>query len=303
MADRRLQVFHAVAKQMSFTKAAETLFMTQPAVTFQIKQLEEHFNTRLFERGHGRIALTPAGEVVLEYAERILSLSAELDTRLREMTGRLSGPLLIGASTTIAEFLLPPVLGEFKSLHPDVQARLIVGNSETIESRVAEHTLDLGLIEAPSHLPALQTEVCCDDELRVIVAPRHPLARLKSVTPKQLVPYPYVSRESGSGTREFTDLYFRKAGIQPNELNVVMELGSPEALKGVVGTGLGYAIVSRVTVERESRLGDLVAVALQPRLLRSLSLVYPKERFRSRLLNTFVEFAKSRLAAAGRQAA
>jgi DNA-binding transcriptional LysR family regulator len=303
MADRRLQVFHAVAKQMSFTKAAETLFMTQPAVTFQIKQLEEHFNTRLFERGHGRIALTPAGEVVLEYAERILSLSAELDTRLREMTGRLSGPLLIGASTTIAEFLLPPVLGEFKSLHPDVQARLIVGNSETIESRVAEHTLDLGLIEAPSHLPALQTEVCCEDELQVIVAPRHPLARLKSVTPKQLVPYPYVSRESGSGTREFTDLYFRKAGIQPNELNVVMELGSPEALKGVVGTGLGYAIVSRVTVERESRLGDLVAVALQPRLLRSLSLVYPKERFRSRLLNTFVDFAKSRLAAAGRHAA
>ncbi|HEY9380047.1 MAG TPA: LysR family transcriptional regulator, partial [Burkholderiales bacterium] len=132
MADRRLQVFHAVAKQMSFTKAAEVLFMTQPAVTFQIKQLEEHFNTRLFERGHGKISLTPAGEVVLEYAERILSLSAELDTRLREMTGRLSGPLLIGASTTIAEFLLPRVLGQFKSAHPEVQARLTVANSEAI---------------------------------------------------------------------------------------------------------------------------------------------------------------------------
>jgi DNA-binding transcriptional LysR family regulator len=303
MADRRLQVFHAVAKQMSFTKAAEVLFMTQPAVTFQIKQLEEHFNTRLFERGHGRISLTPAGDVVLEYAERILALSAELDTRLREMTGRLSGPLLIGASTTIAEFLLPPVLGEFKSLHSDVQAKLIVGNSETIENRVAEHTLDLGLIEAPSHLPGLQTEVCCEDELQVIVAPRHPLARLKVVTPKQLIPYPYVSRESGSGTREFTDLYFRKAGIQPNELNVVMELGSPEALKGVVGTGLGYAIVSQVTVEKERKLGELVALPLQPRLLRTLSLVYPKERFRSRLLNTFVEFAKSRLSVLGRQAA
>jgi DNA-binding transcriptional LysR family regulator len=297
MADRRLQVFHAVAKQMSFTKAAEVLFMTQPAVTFQIKQLEEHFNTRLFERGHGRIALTPAGEVVLEYAERILSLSSELDTRLREMTGRLSGPLLIGASTTIAEFLLPPVLGEFKSLHPDVLAKLVVGNSETIENRVAEHTLDIGLIEATSRLPALATEVCCEDELQVIVTPRHPLARLKSVTPKQLVPYPYVSRESGSGTREFTDLYFRKAGIQPADLNVVMELTSPEALKGVVGTGLGYAIVSRAIVAKDQRLGDLVAIPLQPRLMRALSLVYPRERFRSRLLNTFVDFAKGRLAA------
>src|SRR5262245_64010603 len=114
MADRRLQVFHAVAKQMSFTKAAETLFMTQPAVTFQIKQLEEHFNARLFERGHGKIALTPAGEVVLEYAERILALSAELETRLREMTGRPSGPRLIGSSTTLARFLLPRVRGDFQ---------------------------------------------------------------------------------------------------------------------------------------------------------------------------------------------
>jgi DNA-binding transcriptional LysR family regulator len=299
MADRRLQVFHAVAKQMSFTKAAEALFMTQPAVTFQIKQLEEYFSTRLFERGHGRIALTSAGEVVLEYAERILSLSSELDTRVREMTGRLSGPLLIGASMTIAEFLLPRVLGEFKSVHPDVHPKLTVANAETIENRVSEHALDIGLIEAPSHLPSAVTEVCCADELQVIVSPRHALARLTSVAPKQLVAYPYVSRESGSGTREFTDLYFRKAGINPAELNVVMELGSPEALKGVVGTGLGFAIMSRATVAKEQRLGELVALPLTPRLIRGLSLVYPKEKFRSRLVNVFVEFAKSRLKDAG----
>jgi len=295
MADRRLQVFHAVAKQMSFTKAAEVLYMTQPAVTFQIKQLEEHFNTRLFERGHGRISLTPAGEVVLKYAEKILGMSQELETRVREMTGRLSGPLLIGASTTIAEFLLPPVLGEFKGQHPEVQAKLAVANSEAIENRVAEHTLDLGLIEAPSHLPTLLTEVCCEDELQVIVTPSHPLAKLKAVTPKQAVAHPYVTREQGSGTREFTDLYLRKAGIQPSELNVVMELGSPEALKGVVGTGLGFAIMSRVTVERERRLGELVAIPLQPKLIRTLSLVYPKEKFRSKLVNKFVEFTKTKL--------
>ena len=111
MADRRLQVFHAVAKHLSFTKAAEALFMTQPAVTFQIRQLEEQFNTRLFDRGHGRIALTAAGNLALEYAERILGDSAELDTRLQEMSGQLGGPLLIGASTTIADYLLPRVLG------------------------------------------------------------------------------------------------------------------------------------------------------------------------------------------------
>lgn len=295
MADRRLQVFNAVAKQMSFTKAAEVLYMTQPAVTFQIKQLEEHFNTRLFERGHGKISLTPAGEVVLEYAERILSLSAELDTRLREMTGRLSGPLLIGASITLAEFLLPRVLGKFKSEHQEVQPKLTVANSEAIESRVAEHTLDVGLIEATSQHNSLITEVCCEDELQVIVAPDHPLAKSKSLTAKQLQEYPFISRETGSGTRQSTDLYFRNAGIAPNDMNMVMELGSSEAVKGVVSTGLGYSILSRMTMSKELKLNELVAIPLQPRLRRSLSIIYPKERFRSRLLNTFIEFAKTEL--------
>jgi DNA-binding transcriptional LysR family regulator len=295
MADRRLQVFHAVAKQMSFTKAAEVLFMTQPAVTFQIKQLEEQYSVRLFDRGHGHIALTPAGELVLEYAGRILSLSAELDTRLKEMTGRLSGPLLIGASTTIAEFMLPRILGEFKARYPEVQARLVVANSETIENRVAEHLLDIGLVEAPSHLSGLAIEPCCEDELQVIVSPGHPLAQLKSVSPKQLLPHQLISREIGSGTREFADLYLRKAGIKTEDLQIEMELGSPEAIKGVVAAGLGYAIMSRATVDKEKRLGELVALPLSPKLMRPLSLVLPKEEFRSRLVNTFIEFAKQKL--------
>jgi len=297
MADRRLQVFHAVAKHLSFTKAAEALFMTQPAVTFQVKQLEERFNTRLFERGHGKITLTPAGHVVLDYAERILALSAELDMRLKEMTSEIGGPLLVGASTTIAESLLPQVLGDFKSKYPRVQPRLMVANSETVENRVAEHTLDIGFIEAPSHLQNVATDVCCEDELQAICAPSHPLARLKSAAPKQIVRYPFISRESGSGTREVIDHYLRKAGIPPESLNVVMELGSPEALKGLVATGLGFTIMSLATVSKETKLGQLVRVPLSPRLIRKLSVVYPKERFRSRLVNTFVQFAKGRLAA------
>ena len=297
MADRRLQVFHAVAKHLSFTKAAEALFMTQPAVTFQIKQLEEYFNTRLFERGHGRIAITPAGMVVLDYAERILALSAELDTRLKEMTGDVAGLILIGASTTIAEFMLPKVLGEFKSRYPKVMPRLFVANSETVESRVAAHTLDVGFIEAPAHLQGVTSEVCCEDELQVVCAPGYALARMKSVTPKLLLQYPFISREPGSGTREVSDQYFHKAGVAPETLEVVMELGSPEALKGLVATGLGFTIMSRATVANELRLGQLVTVPLSPRLLRNLSVVFPKERFRSRLANTFIEFARHRLAA------
>ncbi len=295
MADRRLQVFHAVAKQLSFTKAAEVLFMTQPAVTFQIKQLEEHFSTRLFDRGHGRISLTPAGEMVLAYAEKILGLSSEMDVRLAEMTGEVGGSLLVGASTTIAEFLLPRILGEFKSKYPNVRPRLIVANSESIETRVAEHTIDIGFIESPSHQPNLQTEICCEDELQVVCSPKFPLARLKEIAPQSLADHPFVSREPGSGTREFTEVYLRKHGVDIDHLMPVMELGSPVALLEVVETGLGYAIASRTSVLKSLRLGDLVSIPLKPRLTRKLSMVYPKEKFRSRLVTSFVDFASAKL--------
>jgi DNA-binding transcriptional LysR family regulator len=293
MADRRLQVFFTVAKQLSFTKAAELLFMTQPAVTFQVKQLEEHFNTRLFERSHGRISLTPAGELALDYAERILNMTSEMEARISELTGQVSGPLLIGASTTIAEYMLPKLLGEFKRLHPETQARLTVANSETIENKVADHTLDIGLIEAPSHHPNLVTKVCCQDELVMICSPQSDMAKYSVVTPAQFASRPYISRESGSGTRECIDDYFKGAGVCLDELNLVMELGSREAIKGAVSAGLGVAVVSVTTVTKEVRLGELIAVPMDPPLRRQLSLVYPEEKFRSRLLQAFLDFLES----------
>ena len=295
MADRRLQVFHAVAKHLSFTRAADALFMTQPAVTFQIRQLEEQYGTRLFERRHAGISLTPAGEVVLSFAEKILALSDELETRLSEMTGEMRGPLLVGASTTIAEFMLPRVLGEFNAAYPQVRARLIVANSESIESQVAEHTLDVGLIEVPGKLAGLTSQVCCEDELIIICGPDYPLAGMKSVTPKALADYEFISREPGSGTREITDAYFRSHKIPPESLKTQMELGSPEALKGVVSTGLGFAIVSRAVVAKELQLGELLAIPLRPALKRSLYLVFQQDRFQSRLTATFIDFTRTKL--------
>src|SRR5512144_1507767 len=295
MADRRLQVFHAVARHLSFTRAAEALFMTQPAVTFQIRQLEEHFNARLFDRAQGRIALTAAGAVALEYSTRILALSAELETRMKELSGQLAGPLLIGASTTIADFLLPQVLGEFKSRYPGIVPRLIVANSEIVQDRVAERTLDLGFIEGDSHLPTLVTDVCCEDELQVVCAPSHPLARRQGVTLASLTEHAYISREAGSGTREVIDHYLQKCGLSIDSLQIVMEASSPEALKGMVATGLGFAIMSRATAEKEVRLGELVQIRLAPPLIRHLSVVYPKERFHSKVVNGFVCFAKEKL--------
>src|SRR5947209_9533941 len=152
MSDRRLQALHTVAKYRSFTKAADALCMTQPAITFQIRQLEDHFDTRLFDRASGRIALTPAGTVALQYADRILALYSELDAKIKELTRREVGPLTIGASTTLAEFLLPRIVGEFKSRHPGIVPQLVVANSEAVQTRVADRSFDVGFIEGYSHL-------------------------------------------------------------------------------------------------------------------------------------------------------
>jgi DNA-binding transcriptional LysR family regulator len=218
-----------------------------------------------------------------------------MDTRVADLTGTVAGPLLLGASTTIAEFILPQILGEFKAQHPEVQAHMTVGNSETIVNRVADHTIDVGLIESPSYLPSLQNEICCDDELVLICAPGHTLAGRQTVSAQDIATLPIVRREPGSGTREFTDNYFRECGVSPEDLNLVMELGSPEAMKGVVETGIAVAIVSCATIAKELRLGSVVAIPLAPRLIRTLSVVHPKEKFRSRLLTSFVEFAMRRM--------
>ena len=295
MADRRLQVFHAVAKHLSFTKAGEALCMTQPAVTFQVRQLEEQFNTRLFDRAHGRICLTPAGSVAFAHAERILALTAELESALRDMGGKVAGPLLIGASTTIADFLLPQILGEFKAAHPGVAPSLFVGNSETVQDRLRERALDIGFIEGDSYLPALAGERLSSDELQVVCAPGHPLAARRSVAAGDLVEHAYLSREQGSGTREVIDHYLERAGIEPGTLHVVMEASSLEALKGLVAAGMGFAITSHVSVDKEVRLGLLVRIPLSPPLTRQLTVIYPRERIQSGLVAAFVQFAKRRL--------
>ena len=295
MADRRLQVFHAVAEHLSFTKAAEALFMTQPAVTFQIRQLEEQYDTRLFERRRRGIALTPAGELMFSYARRILGLSDEMDTRLAEMTGDVRGMLPLGASAMIAECLMASVLADFSARYPQVRPQMVVANSAEIASRVAGHTVAVGLIEAAARQPGLTCDVCRDDELAVICAPSYPLAGLKKVGPRKLADHVYVSREPGSATREIVAGYFRDNRVPPEGLGTQMELGSPEAIKAAVATGLGFSIMARALVAREVQLGTLLAIPLHPPLRRKLYLIQPEGRFQSRLVTTFVQFARQHL--------
>ena len=297
MSDRRLQVFNTVAKLLSFTKAAEALHMTQPAVTFQIRQLEEQFNTRLFDRTHNRISLTRAGEVVQERAVKIFDLYAEMENAVRELTGEVSGSLIIGASTTIAEYMLPALLGDFKRHHPDIKLYLQVTNTEGIVTMVENNDLDLGVVEAPVANKNLKVEVCRSDGLVAIVPPDHPLAEHETVTIKELMGYPYICREGGSGTRDVILDYLASAGMASEDLDVIMELGNPEAIKGAVEAGMGISIISAATIVKELRLGTLVSIPLDPPLERPFSFVRQKQKFRQRAMEELLNFARNYCAA------
>ncbi len=294
MSDRRLKVFHAVAKLLSFTKAAESLHMTQPAVTFQVRQLEEYFNTRLFDRTHNKVNLTPAGNKVYEFADRIFDLYDEMENSVRELTGEISGALTIGASTTIAEYMLPTLLGQFKAKYPEINIRLKVSNTEGIVSMVEHNVIDLGVVEASVSNKNLIVEMCHDDQLVVVAPPSHELSKQSSpVKPEQLKALPFICREEGSGTREVIMEYLHDNDVSNTEMNFCLELGSPEALKGAVEAGMGISILSRSTIAKELKLKTLCEIQLDPPLSRPFSFVRQRQKFRVRVMEELLEFAKA----------
>jgi DNA-binding transcriptional LysR family regulator len=293
MADRRLQVFHTVARMLSFTKAAESLHMTQPAVTFQVRQLEEHFNTRLFDRTHNRISLTEAGKRVFEYADRIFKLYGEMENGVRELTGDISGALTIGASTTIADYMLPTLLGDFSARYPEVSIHLKVSNSDGIVSMVESNAIDLGVVESPVGNKNLVVETCKHDQLVAIVPRGHPLAAKAEIHFSELLEFPFIFREEGSGTRDVINGYLEGLPDCAAGIKVLMELGSPEAVKGAVEANMGVSVVSKATVQKELKLGTLVALTLDPPLVRPFSFVHQKQKFRLRVMEELLEFARA----------
>jgi DNA-binding transcriptional LysR family regulator len=293
MADRRLQVFYTVARLLSFTKAAETLHMTQPAVTFQVRQLEDHFDTRLFDRTHNRVALTEAGHKAYESAEQIFSLYAEMENTVKELTDDVSGALTMGASTTIAEYMLPALLRGFTLEFPDINLKLKVSNTEGIVSMIENSMIDLGVVEGPVSNKNLLVEVCRVDQLVVVVPPGHEIADRKSIPLEEVMNFPFICREEGSGTREVIMDHMVKLGIDRNNLNVSLELGSPESIKGAVEAGMGISIASLATLEKELKLGTLVAVRLDPPMEREFSFVRQRQKFRLRAMEKLLDYARA----------
>jgi len=267
----RLKVFRAVAEHLNFRKAAEQLFLTQPAVTLQIKALENDLGMRLFDRTGGKIILTQQGSVLLGYADKLASLASEAERELGCSAGSVSGELALGASTTIAQYVLPRLIGAFQSEYPKIQFSLQSSNTGEVVRCLLEGKVALGLIEGPARERGVRTEAFMEDELVLITPPSVDSDRL---APGQFLATSLLMREQGSGSRRVVELALEKAGFKLKAFKKVMELDSTEAIKSAVEAGLGVGFVSRWAITKELELGTLtIAEVIGVRAARHFTLI------------------------------
>jgi DNA-binding transcriptional LysR family regulator len=267
----RLKVFRAVAEQLSFRRAAEQLFLTQPAVTLQVKALEDDLGVRLFDRAAGRISLTGQGALLLPYAREISKIIEKAEQELAAAEGQVSGKLDLGVSTTIAQYILPRLIAAFVTENPRVSLSLHSGNTDEIVQFVLKEKASVGLIEGPPRNPGVRTEPFMRDEL-VLIIPRD--FESDHVSRDQLLASTLLMREQGSGSRSVVETALVKAGVKLKSLRNVMDLDSTEAIKSAVEAGLGIGFVSRWAISKEVELGLLrVANFTGIRVVRPFSLI------------------------------
>jgi len=229
--DFRLKVFYTVAQRLSFTKAAHELYITQPAVTKHIKELEQQLNIQLFKRNGNNIALTVAGKILVQYAEKIFQTYTELETELAQLNNMEAGTLHIGASTTVAQTILPKILALFKKTYPDVTFNFIQGNTDYISQLILDEKIDVAIVEGAAHSPQLSYSPFAKDEIVLVTRANNKLSKKQEISPKQLLDIPLVLREAGSGTLDV--IFNALAGVQinPKDLNIEIQLESSIAIK------------------------------------------------------------------------
>ena len=250
MLDYRLSVFQSVARNLSFTKASNELCITQPAVTKHIKELESEFSIKLFDRVGNKIVLTHAGTILLSYAEQIVALHNEAKFELSRLTGNVEGNLRIGASTTIAQYVIPPVLAKFHEQSSNIKLSLVTGNTEYIERRLLKNEIDIGIVEGKPTNQDIRYSPFLNDELLIFTsAKNNSISEVVSL--QELVTLPLVLRERGSGTFEIIEKRLQQCDVSSKQMNVLMFLGSTEAIKSFVKTGTGVGIVSRFAIASE----------------------------------------------------
>ncbi|MEO7045942.1 MAG: LysR family transcriptional regulator [Ferruginibacter sp.] len=231
MFDFRLQVFNTVARRLNFTKAAEELFISQPAVTKHIQEIESSFKVKLFDRNGSKIKLTAAGEALLQYTEELFAVYRNLEFEMNKFSQQHSGKLKIGASTTVAQYVLPPVLASFHKKFKNIKISLSIDNTEQIELALQNKEIDLGIIEGHSKKTSIHYSEFIKDEIVLVSAIDNPLAAKQTIQPKDLIKIPLLLREPGSGTLEVIAHALKPFGIKTNQLQNEMQLASTESMK------------------------------------------------------------------------
>jgi len=258
----QLHIFYTVAERGSFSAAALTLHMTQPAVTMQVQALEERFGTKLLNRTTKRLELTEAGHRLLPQARKAVELMRETDEMMTKYIEDLKGRLQFAASLTIGEYVLPRLLGTYLRRFPDISVDMKVMNTTEIIEAVAHQGLDFGIIEAPCDMPGFDAQAVMDDELLLIVPANHPFASREQVSLEEAIREPLVLREKGSGTRQIIEEELQRHGVTEERLRVVSEFGSTGAVKSAVEAGLGLSLLSVWTIKHELALGLLKPVRI-----------------------------------------
>ena len=271
----RLTVFRAVAHHLSFSRAAEELLLTQPAVTQQIKALEEQFGVPLFHRAGGRISLTPGGAALLPFARQMKELSDASMAAVADAYGQQAGELSLGASQTIAQYLLPTFIAAFLQTNPQVRITARSGNTDQMLGALVSGEIQLALLEGPEQRTDLHIEPFMEDHMALVVPSSHEWAG-ETISLNELRAQPLLTREFGSGSRRIVEQALANAGLKTKDLFIRMELDSTEGLLSAVEAGLGVTFVSRWAVRNQLALGTLKLARVEGlKLSRSFSLAYP----------------------------
>ena len=272
--NHRITVFRAVALHLNFSRAAEALLLTQPAVTQQIKALEEEVGFPLFDRAGGRISLTPGGVALLPFAKKLKAISDEALTAVASAYGELAGELSLGASQTIAQYVLPRLMAGFLQRNPNVTITARSGNTDEILGALGSGDVQLALIEGPAQRNDVRIEPFMKDRMVLVVPSSHEWAG-QTIQVDDLKAYPLLTREVGSGSRRIVEQALAGAGVRWKDLSIRMELDSTEGLLHAVEAGLGLTFVSRWAVRNQLALGTLKVTRIEGLTLsRSFSLAY-----------------------------
>jgi DNA-binding transcriptional LysR family regulator len=258
--DFRLKVFYTVALRLNFTKAATELYISQPAVSKHIQELEETYKTKLFERNGSKIALTPAGEILLKHTKNIFEIYREIDFEMSSFINERQGLLRLGASTTISQYIISPVLARFHQKQKDIKVNLLNGNTEQIENSLINKEIEIGIVEGQSKNQSIKYIPFLKDELVLVCNTKNPLVKQHKISLEDLKTMKFITRERGSGTLEVIEYALKQVDFKLSDLQIEMQLGSTESIKSYLLNSDCFAFMSIHAISNELKNNELIVL-------------------------------------------